>query len=92
MIVLIPNEKRAFSFTISSIAENSQLQILLADKLCNLLNLEKIDEEIIMTLTGDGPQQINKHMHGFWNMYNWLALGKDGKIRDEEDSDYWVNF
>lgn len=95
ILVLLPEEQRCFQIIISGIAENTQLQVLIADRLIRKYNVsgKPPDEDIVKCLEGTGPQQIfHKRMYCLWNMYNWTILNKDGKIPDEFDdlTDHWV--
>jgi hypothetical protein len=99
ILVLFPEEQRCFQIVISGIAENSQLQALIADRLIRKYNISGTppDEDIVKCLEGTGPQQLHhKRMYCLWNMYNWTALQTNGKLPDPDlkhqrsFTDHWV--
>lgn len=78
---------KAFLGTISGIADNFQLQLLLM----SITGLgETISAEQTAVVDGSGPQSTEISVAGKWDMCNWQTLSPLLLQKVERDSDYWI--
>lgn len=87
VLVVELSQKKAFTGTISGIADNFQLQLLLM----SIPGLgETIDAELTAVVNGTGPQDGEASVAGKWDMCNWRILSPSHKEDGNSDSDHWI--
>ncbi|WP_114789798.1 hypothetical protein U0035_10740 [Niabella yanshanensis] len=80
-------QQKAFTGSISGIADNFQLQLLLM----GIPELgDTIDAELTAVVNGTGPQDGEASVAGKWDMCNWPILSAAHKEKGESDSDHWI--
>jgi hypothetical protein len=102
LLVLHPNTGKGFSVLIDGVADNFQLHTLLADALLTEKGFlrkkgppwgipgKRPSSRVVATMRGEGPQSIAEPSTGFWNLYNWAALGRDGRLPTGTDTEHWI--
>lgn len=81
------SQKKAFTGTISGIADNFQLQLLLM----SIPQLgDTIDAELTAVVNGTGPQDGEASVAGKWDMCNWPILSASHQETGNSDSDHWI--
>ena len=87
VLVVELSQKKAFTGTISGIADNFQLQLLLM----SIPELgDVIDAELTAVVNGTGPQDGEASIAGKWDMCNWPILSASHKESGNSDSEYWI--
>ena len=87
VLVVELSQKKAFTGTISGIADNFQLQLLLM----SIPELgDTIDAELTAVVNGTGPQDGEASVAGKWDMCNWPILSASHKESGNSDSDHWI--
>jgi hypothetical protein len=72
--------------TISGVAENFQLQMLLMDLFPRrLFSGRRLSKAAAAVAHGSGPQRIEEGITGAWNLYDWTAVGRDRALPDPGD-------
>lgn len=97
LLVLSPATQQGFEMTISGVADNFQLNTLLADALIREgsqgpewgLPGERPAPEAVADATGEGePAEVS--CVGQWNLHGWRALAADGTLPEDGPSDHWI--
>jgi len=87
VLVVELSQKKAFTGTISGIADNFQLQLLLM----SIPELgDTIDAGLTAVVNGTGPQDGEASVAGKWDMCNWPVLSASHKESGNSDSDHWI--
>jgi hypothetical protein len=88
LIVIEPAAKRGFELRISGVADNVQLQVLLANALAEPLHVAKPEPKVLTVFDGSGPQkEADLQAHGIWNLYNWTGLRADRSLPSDSVSE-----
>lgn len=88
LIVIDPGVEGAqaagWKVRIDGVADNFQLHLLLAHELqqSGYLDDEPLPDEVVAVITGEGPPVLDEHVMGYWNLYNWTALGPGRTLPD----------
>jgi hypothetical protein len=102
LLVLHPGTAKGFWVLIDGVADNFQLHTLLADSLIAERGFlrrkgpawgipgKRPSPKVAATMRGDGPPSIETPSMGVWNLYNWTALGEDGRLPESMDSTHWI--
>lgn len=97
LVVLHPPTKQGWRVEVSGVADNFQLQTLLADLLVGKdfgLPGTPPPREVVDVMSGEGPQRIEASVAGGWNLYQWNIIQPDGSLPPPEDTfalrDRWV--
>lgn len=87
VLVIELAQQKAFTGTISGIADNFQLQLLLM----SIPQLgDTIDAGLTAVVDGSGPQDGEASVVGKWDMCNWPVLSASHKEGGNSDSDHWI--
>jgi hypothetical protein len=103
-IVLHPESEQGFRVRVSGVADNFQLQTLLADALITRTNSGRLSwfrsrsgltgsrphPQAVAVAKGEGPQQSNVPSFGVWNLNQWTAIQADGTLPSRVDSAHWI--
>ncbi len=103
-IVLHPESEQGFRLRVSGVADNFQLQTLLADALITRENAGLLSwfrprsglsgsrphPEAVAVAKGEGPQQSSVPSYGVWNLNQWTAIQADGTLPSRVDSAHWI--
>lgn len=87
VLVVELSKQKGFIGTISGIADNFQLQLLLM----SIPGLgDTISAEHTAVVNGTGPQDGEASIAGKWDMCTWPVLSASHKETGNSDSDYWI--
>jgi hypothetical protein len=100
LLVLHPETKKGFRCHMGGIADNFQLHTLLMDALIapetnasssggltGGLPGQRPNPVWATIARGDGPQEADHGVTGAWNLYNWTALDRNGRLPGSADDD-----
>lgn len=90
--VLEPSTGRGILASVSGVADNFQLHMLLMDVFPREDDAPpRISDEAVSVARGDGPQRVEEALGGQWNLWAWTAVTADGGLPDPGGStDHWV--
>jgi hypothetical protein len=94
-LVIAPDFGIGFRLRVSGVADNFQLQTLLADVLIGnvastSLPGDKPPELAAAVAWGTGPQKVGGSVTGHWDLYNWKAVSPGGTLSRPVPTANWI--
>lgn len=81
LVVLQPSTRQGWRVELSGVADNFQLQTLLAAAIVGegpgKVPGTPPPPEIVAVMDGEGPQRLDAQITGWWNLYQWNSLLPD---------------
>jgi hypothetical protein len=84
-LAIEPETQLGIRGRMSGISENFQLNVLLMDMFPGKRSWlsrpkRRVSEAAARVSRGDGPQQLEESVTGYWNLYTWRAVKPDGTL------------
>lgn len=93
LVVIDPARATGIVAKMSGVADNFQLHTLLMHHFPRRwYERRRVSDAAVAVATGQGPQQTNEVITGYWNLYQAAALGPNGRIaRDQRTQPrHWI--